>query len=129
MRGWAITIVAAIVAASVSVRSPLIASIGIPVTLLFWWLEAVHDTYQKVFIDRSHRIQKLMRHHVRGKLHHDGFRPPLLGEMFEARWNISHAKRWRIVWRHARYPNIWLTYAVLGCMCFAFALRYLRWGR
>ena len=122
VRGWAISLVVAILAAAVTLRTPTVAWAGVMVSLLFWWVEAMHDTYQGIYIGRVQAIQRLLKCHVDGTVEGTGFEEPMIAQSFSNSWaRPLYRSAGEALWR-AFYVNVCATYLSLIVLCAACAL-------
>lgn len=96
IRGWAASAAAVLSAAAFSLHKPELLFVSVASTATLWVTEALHKTYQDVFIARSRHIQTYLRgdsstqFRVRnGEL----FSYPIVGRQFKERKNQPLAKR------------------------------------
>jgi hypothetical protein len=68
VRGWAISVTAAMLGAAFTLQRPELALVGTLSILLFWLVEAMHKIYQRIFIDRSYEIQEILQAHIAGEV-------------------------------------------------------------
>ncbi|MBV8278997.1 MAG: hypothetical protein JO170_27560 [Verrucomicrobia bacterium] len=61
IRGWAVTVFSAMLAASISLRHPQLILLAICPTVLFWIVEAVNKSFQELFIERVQEIETYLR--------------------------------------------------------------------
>ena len=96
IRGWAISLVVAIVAATVTLRHPPMALVGVVVALLFWITEAMYDSYQGIFIRRAEEIEGALRSAARAGDEKDAFKAPLISQYFAETGRLSRTWMFRI---------------------------------
>jgi hypothetical protein len=122
VRGWAISLVVALVAAAVTLRSPGIAWTGVMGALFFWWIEAMHKNYQSIYIGRVDAIQRVLRQHLERAVGEADIAGPMIARCFSGAWE-------RPLWMNvvealhtAFRVNVCATYLSLMAICSAFAL-------
>lgn len=119
VRGWAISLVVAIVAASVTLREPRMALLGIVVAVLFWWIEALHSRIKNILIQRVRRLQEILALYLDGKSELIPFSDPMIAECFSAAWRQPLGERFRrVAWASTRI-NVFITYLSLVAVSLA----------
>jgi uncharacterized membrane protein len=122
IRGWAVTVFAAVLSASVSLKSPSLVLFTIAPTLLFWIVDALNKSFQEVFIERARNIEAyLQSKQFEADIEGDkslGFATPQISQNF-----LNHSKSgtlqrittWRCFWK----ANVVLVYGSICIMCIA----------
>ena len=112
IRGWAISLVVALVAATVTLRHPPMALVGVLVALLFWITEAMYDSYQGIFIRRAEQIENALRSCVRGGTEQGVIEAPLISRYFAETGRLSVGRARKVVGR-ALIVSVFFVYASL----------------
>jgi hypothetical protein len=113
VRGWAISLVVAILAATVTLREPRMALLGILVAILFWWIETLHDSVKSILIKRTRELQWTLTVYLGGGPDLSPLAKPMIAERFEAEWQQRWRDRLPRVLRSSRRMTVFPTYVSL----------------
>jgi hypothetical protein len=119
VRGWAISLVVALLAATVTLRQPNMALVGIVVSGLFWWIEALHDSYQGIIIRRVRALQRTLQAYTGGGSPLAPLTKPMIAECFSIAWKKPLWRRFGDTLSRAFYINVFVTYLSLIAVCLA----------
>ena len=123
IRGWAVTVFAGVLGASVSLRHPSLIFLAIAPTLLFWIVEVLNKSFQALFIKRVRQIEAHLRSKEfetdiqEAKSFH--FVTPQISEDFYCLNNSGARRRIIGILRCFFYANVSVVYGSILTMCLA----------
>lgn len=118
IKGWCVTVVAAIAGFAVSKNKPLLLLISLLVCVVFWLLDSHYKSIQRTYIRRDLRLERVLRGRdvlamlSTGELKIPGnasrFLTPRRGYRRKLAWEIG------MTWREAKTPIMYNLYLLLA---------------
>jgi hypothetical protein len=121
IRGWAVSVFTAILAASITLGHPSLILFAIPPTLLFWMVDSVNKAFQERFIRRVKKIQTYL---LSSEFNADveastlNFKTPTMALDFERAGDIPFLRKIILILREGIRANVLIVYASILILCF-----------
>lgn len=121
IRSWSVSIFTAILGASVALKSPPVVLLAILPTVLFWFLDSLNKSFQRVFINRTRVIEQYLNSQA---FKDDLKNRNLVGIMTPETSNAFYRPNKTFfgfagaMLREAKLRNVMMTYISLLIICF-----------
>ena len=119
IRGWAVSVVTAIIAFAYISKEPRVALYGLAPIVMFWTMDALYKSFQRIFIARHKQIEQYLQSDRCRDDFVEKVMPEFVAPNSLAKFGAKKDEASRIsdVITTAFLRNVFMTYSMLAAMC------------